>query len=243
MPIMLSHIVATLCVVAVLALMPGEVLAQTEGPALSSLRVTGEATLTVPPDQVQIDIGVVTQGGTAEAAVQNAQKLNAVLTELRKVLSSEDEITTIGYSLHPDYRYPREDGGQPTLTGYTASHTVQVKTGKLEEVGHIIDRATRAGANTIQRLMFTLRDEGAIRDQALREAVTRARAKADALASALELRIVRVLTIEGGDQGPRPIYQKTERFLEATAASAPTPVEPGTLEVHATVSLTVEITQ
>jgi hypothetical protein len=138
------------------------------------MRVTGEATVTTKLNQAQIGIGVVTQAETAEAAAaQNAQKLDVVLAELRKAVGPEGEIQTVGYSLRPNYRYPKE-GGQPAITGYTASNIVRVKTNKLDEVGSIIDLVARLGANTIQRLVFTRKDEEVVRTQALQEAATEA---------------------------------------------------------------------
>jgi uncharacterized protein len=206
-----------------------------------TIRVSGEATVTAKPDQAEINIGVVTQASTGQAAAtQNAQKQDAVLSELRKVLGVTADIKTISYSLSPNYRYPKE-GGQPTIAGYTASNIVQVKTNDLAQVGKVIDIATQSGANTIQSLRFTLKDEQGVRSQALREAAIKARAKADALASALGLKIVRVLHVaEGGVSMPIPI---NSRAFSAEANVAQTPVEPGTIDVHATVTLTVEIAQ
>lgn len=206
-----------------------------------TIRVSGEATVTAKPDQAEINIGVVTQAATGQAAAtQNAQKQDAVLSELRKLLGATADIKTISYSLTPNYRYPKE-GGQPTIAGYTASNIVQVKTGDLSQVGKVIDTASQSGANTVQSLRFTLKDEGVVRSQALREAAIKARAKADTLASALGLRIVRVLHVdEGGVSMPIPMAART---FSAEAQVAQTPVEPGTIEVHATVTLTVEIAQ
>jgi len=43
-----------------------------------SIRTTGEATVTAKPDRVIIDVGVVTQASTAQAAAaQNATQLDA----------------------------------------------------------------------------------------------------------------------------------------------------------------------
>ena len=206
-----------------------------------SIRVTGEATIKVSPDQAQIDIGVVTQAQNAQAAAsQNAQKLDATIAALRKALGSGAEIKTISYSVSPNYRYPRE-GGQPTITGYTASNIVQVKTNDLTKVGSIIDTATQTGANTIHSLRFTLKDEQAARAQALREAAMKARAKAEALASALNLKIQRVLHVEEGGQISAPImYARAEM---AQDAAVQTPIEAGTIDVQATVTLTVEVSQ
>jgi uncharacterized protein YggE len=208
-----------------------------------TIRVTGDATVTVKPDQAEINIGVVTQAQTGQAAAsQNAQKQDAVISELRKALGQAAEIKTISYSLSPNYRYPKE-GGPPTITGYTASNIVQVKTSNLAQVGKVIDLATESGANTIQSLRFTLKDETGARVQALHEASTKARLKAEAIASAFGLKIQRVLHVEEGGSIIRPVeYGDTMGAMRA-AATAPTPIESGSIDVRATVTLTVEVIQ
>jgi uncharacterized protein YggE len=100
----------------------------------------------------------------------------------------------------------------------------------------------QSGANTIQRLVFTLKDEQSAQLQALRLASTKAKAKAEEMAKALGLRIVRVLSITEGERGVRPIIMPQPRMAQMEAASAaPTPVEAGTIEVRASVTLTAEI--
>lgn len=208
-----------------------------EKPPIPSIRVTGEATVTVKPDQAWIDIGVVTQAQTAEAAAaQNARQLDAALGELRKALGANADIKTISYSLNPNYRYPRE-GGKPTITGYTATNIVQVKMDDLTQVGKVIDLATQSGANTIHQLRFTLKDEQAAQAQALREAALKAKAKAEALAAALGLKITRVLSVAESGAVVRPVQD----LAVARAEAATTPIEPGTIDVRATVTLTAEV--
>jgi len=228
--------------VVALCILPAAGLAQesTGKAAPATIRVTGEATITAKPDQAEINLGVVTQAATGQAAAaQNAQKQDAVLAELRKALGTGAEIKTVGYSLSPSYRYPKE-GGQPTISGYTASNVVQVRIADLDRVGKVIDIATQSGANTVGSLRFTLKDEEAVLSQALREAAIQARAKADALASALKLRILRVLQVDEGGQPVRPIFVEAAT-MRGRSEAAPTPVEPGSVEVRATVTLTVEI--
>ena len=204
-----------------------------------SIRVNDEATVTVKPDQAEISIGVVTQAPTAQAAAaQNAQKQDAVITELRKLLGAGAEIKTISYSLNPNYRYPK-DGGQPSIAGYNATNTVQVKTTNLSQVGSVIDLATNSGANNIQSLRFSLKDETAARNQALREASLKARAKAEAIASALGLKIQRVLHVEEAGSIIRPMLEMNAGFAGARAQQ--TPVESGSIDVRASITLTVEV--
>jgi uncharacterized protein YggE len=215
---------------------------QTERPPrLPSVTANGEAVITVEPDQAQIDIGVVTQARNApEAAKENAEKLARVMSEVKKFLGKGDEVKTASYSLNPNYRYPQ--GGKPEIVGYTATNVLHIKTGALENVGKLIDAAMQSGANTIQRLVFTLKDEQSAQLQALRLASVKAKAKAEEMANALGLKIVKVLSVTEGERGVRPIVMPQARTtqMEATAA-APTPVEAGTIEVRSSVSLTAEV--
>ncbi|MEX2260951.1 MAG: SIMPL domain-containing protein [Bryobacteraceae bacterium] len=209
-------------------------------PGPPSVRASGEATVSERPDQARVQIGVVSQAPTAQAAAaQNAKQLSAVLDDLKKALGPEAQIRTTSYSIQPDYRYPR-DGGKPTITGYTATNVVQVTLDDLTKVGTVIDTALKAGANTIRGIQFTLRDEQAARARALREATQEARANAQAMASALGLKTGRVLHLQQGEHMPiRPLQEYAVAAMR-DAAAPPTPVEPGVIEVRATVTLTME---
>lgn len=203
------------------------------------VRTTGEATVTARPDRAQIDLGVVTQADTSQAAVQqNAQKLETTLARLRQLLGAGADIKTISYTVTPNYRYPTQ-GGEPTITGYTATNIVRVTLDDLTKVGNVIDTATQGGSNRIQNLRFMLKDEAPVKAQALREAALKARASANALAGALGLNVVRVLSVAEGGSAIVPV--RDVAFARQEAAS--TPIEPGTIEVTASVVLTVEVAQ
>jgi uncharacterized protein len=223
-----------------LALVAAATLAAQEAPnktPLPSIETTGEATVSAKPDRATLEIGVVTEGATAEAAgTENANQLSAVLKQLRSLGSGAD-IKTINYSLTPNYRYPKP-GGAPVISNYTARNTVEFTTGDLSLVAKAIDTATQSGANHIQRVNFGLKDEGPVRAQALRQAARQARASADAIASALGLKITRVLSAVESTPSvhpPRPMVMAME------ARAAPTPVESGTIDIKAVVTLTVQV--
>jgi uncharacterized protein len=214
-------------------------LAQSGPPApVSSIRVTADAKVTAKPDRVQIDVGVTTHAASSqEAAAQNARQVEAVLGAVRKAVGAGAVLKTVSYTLNPNYRYPK-GGGEPTLDGYTANNIVQVQLDDLAKIGPVIDAATAAGANRVQGIQFTLRDQDAVRAQALREAALKARADAEVLAAALGLKIVRVLSVEESSPRMVPVLMGGMR---ANAAAAATPVEPGTLDVNADVTLSVEV--
>ena len=233
------------CLVAVLLACAGAASPARAQPApaspVSSIRVTGDARVTARPDRVQIDIGVTTRAAQSqEAASQNAREVDAVLAAVRKATGPAADLKTISYSLNPTYQY-HPKGEEPTITGYSALNVVQVTLDDLAKIGTVIDSATQAGANHVQGIQFTLRDQDAVRAEALRQAATRARAEAEVLAAALGLKVVRVLGVEENSPRVMPVraYLGAQRSM-ATAA-APTPVEAGTLDVTADVMLTVEV--
>ena len=207
-----------------------------------SITVSGEATIFAAPDQAQIDIGVVTQAGSApQASKENARRLGRVLADIKQLLGKDDEVKTSGYSLMPNYRHPQ--GGKPEIVGYTASNTLRIKTTDLTLVGRLIDSAMQAGANHVQRLVFTLKDELAAQLEALRSASAKAKTKAESIAAALGLKVVRIVAVDEGERMVQPIFRQTMAVGRAEAASTPTPVEPGTVEIRSSVSMTVEVSE
>jgi hypothetical protein len=211
-------------------------------PRPPSITVSGEATISAEPDLAQIDIGVVTQAPSApEASKENAERLTRVLTEVKKILGKDDEAKTSGYSLTPTYRYPK--GGKPEIVGYNASNTVRIKSVRLDQVGRLIDAAMQAGANNVNRLVFTLKDEQAAQLDALRAASAKAKVKAEAIAGSLGLKIVKIASITEGERAIQPVFRQTMAARGEALAAAPTPVEPGTVEIRSTVTLTAEVSE
>jgi uncharacterized protein YggE len=211
-------------------------------PSPPSVTAHAEAIINVEPDQAEIDMGVVTQARNApDAARENTDKLLKVLGEVKKLLTKDDEVKTAAYSLTPNYRYPRE-GGKPEITGYTATNIIRIKTRSLEKVAKLIDAGMQSGANTIHRLVFTLKDEHSAQIEVLRLASAKARAKAEEMANAIGMKMIKILTVTEGERGVRPLMMAQTRgaAMEA-AAAAPPPIESGTIEVRSSVSLTAEI--
>jgi hypothetical protein len=213
--------------------------AQTDDPK-PQIRVTGRATVSVQPEQASVDVGVVTEAPEArDAARMNAEKLDIVLKAIRNALGSGAKFETVSYSLNPVYRYPERN--EPVLTGYSATNVVRIRELALDTVGEVIDLATSSGANSVSNIAFGLRDEAAAKARALREAAIDARAKANALADALGLQVLGVLSVSEGEPDivrPMPMYRAEMAMAQA---APPTPVEAGAIEVRASVTLVVAI--
>jgi uncharacterized protein len=208
-------------------------------PTLPSLCVHGQSTVSVHPDQAEMDIGVISQAATAKTASdQNANQAHAVIEQLRKLLPSA-AIETVNFSVNPNYRYPK-DGGTPEVVGYSADNTVRVVVDDISMLPKAIDTAMKSGASNINRLDFTLHDEKSVRARALADAASQAQAGADALAASLKLKLGRLLLVEEGE--PVIVSPARQVDLEKIRATNMTPISSGNIEVHANVDLTYEIT-
>lgn len=189
------------------------------------------------PEQAVVTVAVETFAPTAsEAAAQNAEQMEALVQALERQGISQDLIRTVGYSIHPEYdREARPEPGEPRIVGYRAINRVRITVDPLARTGAVVDSAIEAGANRVEGLAFQLRDPEAARLDALREAVTKARTEAQALAAAAAQRLGPLVALSTGAGPPRPLARSSFDTAEL-AAAAVTPVEPGTMEISATVT-------
>ncbi len=142
-------------------------------PAVPYVRVHGDAVVSARPDRAQLDIGVISHGETSQSAANtNAKQSGAVIEQLRAIVPRAN-ITTVNFSVNPNYEYPKY-GGPPVTRGYTANNTVRITIDDMTALGKAIDVATRSGASNVNRLNFLLRDEAAVRAEALGKAAVQA---------------------------------------------------------------------
>lgn len=199
-----------------------------------SVQANGSATITAKPDQAQLDVGVVTNGSTAQdASQQNASLSNTVQAALSKVLGAAGTLQTVNYSIYPRYS---NGPGQPVIIGYSASNTVRVTTTDLSQIGLLIDAANQAGANSVGGLSFGLQNPEPLVEQALTQATKQATAHATAIAAGLGGKLGAVLSAQEGSS-----YTPIVVGAAGAGTAATTPVQTGTVTVYASVTIQVAL--
>ena len=97
-------------------------------------------------------------------------------------------------------------------------------------------------ATSVSGIRFDLKDRDEAEREALRLAVADARARADAAASGAGRSVDRVLRVEDAREmavnPPRPMMRM---MAGAADSAAQTPIEPGTIDIHARVTLTASM--
>jgi uncharacterized protein len=195
------------------------------------ITVTGEGVVEATPDIATMTIGVTTQGPTAaEALAANSAALEAVLARLTAAGIAARDLQTSNLSLNPNWT--GYDNATPTIAGYVASNTLTVRVRALSSLGAVLDAAVADGANTLNGLTFGLADPAPALNEARKEAVADARAKAELLAAAAGVTLGKVVSISeaGGMSAPVPMFR-------ADASAAPVPVASGELGMTATVTI------
>jgi uncharacterized protein len=215
----------------------------TNEPSVRTLRVEGLGEAKAEPDEGWIDLAVETRAPTAKAASEeNARKMERVIAALTAAGIPRKEIDTRHYTVFPEYTQP-EPRSEPKLSGYRASNTLSVHVRELPRMGELIDRALAAGANRVDGVRFALSNEEAVRAEALRQAVVRARRTAEVLASALGVRLGPVLDASTVAEVPL-IYPARMKAEAAPQGGGPTtPILPEEQTVTARVTIIYIIIQ
>jgi uncharacterized protein YggE len=194
------------------------------------ITVVGTGSVSVVPDRAGFTFGTVSQARTAAAALAaSADGLKRIVAALRQAGVAGADIQTSEVSLSP-----RMDENGSAVVGYTATNSVTVTVRKLGNAGDVIDAAVGAGANQVYGPNLLAADQKAAYANALKAAIAEARSKAQTLASSTGISLGRITAInEGG--GPEPVFSAT------AAKDSAVPIEPGTQEIQATVSMTFAI--
>ena len=125
-----------------LALIAAPALAETPTDVPPAISVTGEASISVPPDLASVDAGVATDAKTArEASEANNTAMAKVLAALKASNVEAKDIQTSRLSLQPQYA-PNRSGPSP-IVGYRASNRVTVRIRDVSKVAGVIDTLGR----------------------------------------------------------------------------------------------------
>ncbi|MGP8319439.1 MAG: SIMPL domain-containing protein [Methanosarcinaceae archaeon] len=211
------------------------------------ITVSGHGTVDTPPDEAVLRLAVLTQAEDAKnASDENVKKMDAVLVALDGIGISEDDAVTSGYRVWPQYNW-RDDDRQ--LTGFQVRNSLTITVRDIEKIGDVIDVALQAGVNEINDVTFTVSDEQQteLRDEAIANAVKKAKADAVSVAHAMDVQIVGPVEISttGSQLSPYRMHMgyETSYQMEVPVADdmgAGPQIQPGDVTVSAQVTVVYE---
>lgn len=221
---------------ALAVLMSGAAMAED---AMRQISVNGQGQIDAAPDMATLSLGVTNEADTAATAMsQTSDAVSRILARLTEMGLDQRDIQTQSLTLNPVWS--NRDRSQPQrarITGYVASNIVMVRVRDLDGLGNVLDAVVADGANEFNGLSFGLQDPDALADEARKQAVADARAKAGLLADAAGVSLGQVVSIMD-QSGGRPVFRAMEM---AAARDGGMPVASGEVTVDASVSMVFAI--
>ena len=205
----------------------------------SELSVVGEGKVEATPDMAYIEAGItINNAQTVDEAQKTINKVNnEIINSMKSLGINKEDIKTSNYSIYPNYEY---DGKVNNISGYNGNVTITIKTKKLTQVSKIIEDATKAGANQIQGVRFTIDKPENYREKAREEAIKNAKEQAQKLANKLGIKLGKVVNIvESTSDSVPPMYRSAAMGLGG-AESSSAEIEPGSQTITSTVTLYFE---
>jgi uncharacterized protein YggE len=207
--------------------------------APSLITVTAQGRSSTMPDMATANFTISTTADAAGTATSdNNARYNRLLQALTRIGIAKSDIQTTSFNVNyaPPPK-PPEVPQQGQRYGYSVYRGVSVTVNRLADVGKAIDTAVAAGITDVNGVTFDTRDKAGQFGKALRDAVTQARAHAQAMAAAGGLRIVRVRSMQ---EGVPTIFRPTAAPEPMMARAVPTQIEPSAVQTEATVTITYE---
>ena len=192
-----------------------------------SVVATGEAS--VAPDLAVVSFAVSGSGKQLAPTREDVNKRSSsVLAKLRQLGVAEGDLNAPDVGIQPEYDYRK---GQ-RLTGYRVTRQMSAKVRDLDRLGEVLDGLVGAGANEVHGAQMSASDPSAAEHEALRAAITAARAKADAVAAAGGVTIDGLARVEEEPTHGPPLPRMRMMAVAEMAAGAPTEVAAGDLTVN-----------
>lgn len=226
-------------------------------PPTNTISISGEGEAVGVPDVAMFTFTVMSEKATVAAAQDDVTtKANAITDSLKGAGIEERDIKTTDYSVYPQYDYISTvciagqicPPGEQRLRGYQVRQTTTVKVRNTEQAGELLTSVGGQGATEVSGLNFTFDDPDAVQNEARNEAIADAKEKADALADALGVRIVRVVSFyENGGGWPMPyasydmMAQNGMGGAESAAVRTAPAISVGENKVISNVTVTYEI--
>jgi uncharacterized protein len=221
----------------------GPLAAQEKPAPAPRLYLTGKAKVEAPPDFASVTIGVTNRAATTAEAIDKTSAAAAKIVAAAKAFGiAPADLQTSYVVLTQAYRTVREPGGgtEQKPDGYQATNSVTMRVRDLGRLGEVLRNVVDSGANQIDGVDFGLSDPKRLEQAALTAAVKDARAQADTIATAAGVTLARIVEIRYG-AGPTPVPPHAYYAPRRAAARENVPVEAGSLEVTAEVSVVFEL--
>ena len=204
--------------------------------AAHTITVSASGKVTMTPDVARVSLGVsITKPTVKDARAAAATVMTNVIAAIKALGVADADIQTVGLNLYPQYA----NGSSTKIVGYTLGNQIQITVRNLDKADEVVDAAMAKGATDVNGISFDIADPAKALNDARVAAITQAQAAATAMASAAKVTLGSVVSITDASQ-PSPVYYG-RMMGAAPAADSATPIQAGSQEISATVTVVFAI--
>ena len=218
---------------------------KTAKPGIISISATGRANAV--PDMAVLNLSVRREAETArEALTANNNAMGGVLAAMKEAGVEDRDLQTSNFNIQPQYVYPKSSKNRqpepPRIIGYIVANSLTVRVRDLEKLGSIMDQSVSLGVNGGGNITFRSSNPDPIIEQARKDAMARAIAKAKTLTTSAGVELGRIQSINESSRGiPRP--RAMAKLSRSAAVPESVPVARGESSYSITVNVQWEIKQ
>lgn len=203
---------------------------------MAKITVHADGAASVKPDMALLNLSVSHEAATAKAAMDETSRvMTQVMSAMKAAGIAEKDMQTVGLAVQPVYQSDDHPSRKPRQRGYQASNTLSIKVRDLGKLGKIVDDAMAGGANGINQMTLTNANLQPLYDEARKNAVANAMAKAKLFADAAGVTLGRIWRIEENSSAAMPMMAR------ASMVNADTPIAAGENSYNVNISLTMEL--
>ena len=213
----------------------GETVNIGENGVAQGITVQATGTADVVPDAVRVSLAVSVLAETNDVALAQASaSADAVRQTLLDMKIDEADFATQGLSVNPEYTYTEAEGQK--VVGYRATQIFDVLVRDATNAGAVIDAViSKGGVNVSVNSTYPVVEDASAGAEAAREdAVTKARAKAEAYAELIGVELGDIVYLTEINAPTNVVAAKSS---DAMAEGAATQIDLGTQEVTVTVEV------
>ena len=203
------------------------------------VKVSGEAELQVAPELAIVMLSIQARDPDLGKAQEHA---GAVITRVLELADSLDipraRVQSTQITVHPEFDW---NEGRQQLRGYLVQRELRIELENLERLGELMERALRAGVNSVSPPELRVKDPREVHRQVLALAAEDAKHNAEALAEALGARVGAVRYITSGREPAPPMPMQTMSFRDARESAVEQSYETGRIVMRAEVQAEFEL--
>lgn len=206
-----------------------------------TILVTGEGESSVAPDQVEFIVGIdVTEAKVETSKSKSDEAMRRILAVTKEFKIDAKDVQSDYLRVQPiqDSPYnPRDKAARPVIS-YNARRDIRILLRDIKKYDGLMAAIFNSGANNLHSLHFKTSSLSRLESEARTLALKDAKAKAEAMAQQMGLKLGRPRSIAEGLRDPTPVPMMAKSMMEGFARSSEEPtLAPGEVRVRQQVTI------